>query len=58
MNSNYLSCRSKAIEWIDDKKRPFKQGLAILQESGYKPVAVANVAKKEYHNCIKYKKTN
>ena len=52
MNSNYLSCRSKAIEWIDDKKRPFKQGLAILQESGYKPVAVANVAKKGEGNAF------
>lgn len=46
MNQNYHSCRQKAIKWVDDKKRPFKQGLAILQEAGYKPVAVANVAKR------------
>ncbi|WP_099463382.1 hypothetical protein [Parabacteroides provencensis] len=52
MNQDYLSCRSKAIKWIDDKKRPFKQGLAILQESGYKPVAVANVAKRGEENAF------
>lgn len=46
MKQNYLSCREKAIKWINEKKRPFKLGLAILQEAGYKPVAVANVAKK------------
>lgn len=52
MNQNYLSCRAKAIEWIDDKKRPFKKGLSILQESGYKPVAVANVAKRGEGNAF------
>lgn len=50
MNQNYLTCREKAIKWVDDQKRPFKQGLAILQESGYKPVAVANVAKRGEQN--------
>lgn len=50
MNTNYLSCREKAIRWIDDPKRPFAKGLAILQESGYKPVATANVAKRGERN--------
>lgn len=45
MTDDYLKLRKKALEWVEDKQRKFKPGLAILQESGYKPVAVSKVAK-------------
>lgn len=41
----YLELRSKAIEWLNTSARDFKSGLAILQLSGFKPVAVSKVAK-------------
>lgn len=45
MNDNYSESREKAIAWINSKKRDFTAGLAILQDSKYKPVAVSKVAK-------------
>lgn len=45
MNDNYSESREKAIDWINSKKRDFTAGLAILQDSKYKPVAVSKVAK-------------
>ena len=45
MHDNYSESREKAIDWINSKKRDFTAGLAILQDSKYKPVAVSKVAK-------------
>lgn len=41
----YLKLRGDAIAWLQTKERDFKSGLAVLQLSGFKPVAVSKVAK-------------
>lgn len=46
----YLELRSKSIAWLNTKEHDFKSGLAILQLSGFKPVAVSKVAKQGEDN--------
>ena len=50
MKSNYLEIRKKALSWVKSKNASFDSGLSILQDSGYKPVAVANVARRGASN--------
>ena len=45
MNDNYSESREKAIAWINSRNRDFTEGLAILQDSKFKPVAVSKVAR-------------
>lgn len=56
MNKDYAQYRKKAIEWINNEKRSFKDGLTILQAYGYKPVAVGNVARRGENNDFARKK--
>ncbi len=45
MDKEYLNVRDKAISWLNSRGRNFAEGLVILQESKYKPIAVSKVAK-------------
>ncbi|OCW94205.1 hypothetical protein A9168_08245 [Macellibacteroides sp. HH-ZS] len=45
MYDNYSESREKAIAWINSRNRDFTEGLAILQDSKFKPVAVSKVAR-------------
>ena len=51
MDEKYLKLRQRGINWID-KDKSFKSGLIILQESGFKPVAVGNVARRGEGNAF------
>lgn len=56
MTKDYAQYRKKAIDWIENDKRTFKEGLALLQAYGYKPVAVGNVARRGEDNDFAKKK--
>lgn len=45
LNENYSELREKAIKWLNTDKKDFKTGLAILQETGYKPLVASKIAK-------------
>jgi hypothetical protein len=45
LSENYKEIRAKAIEWLKSPSKDFKEGLTILQESGYKPTVSTNIAK-------------
>jgi hypothetical protein len=45
LSKNYKEIRAKAIEWLKSSSKDFKEGLTILQESGYKPTVATNIAK-------------
>lgn len=45
INQAYIEARREGIDWLNSSRRDFRQGVNILQKSGYKPIAVGKMAR-------------
>lgn len=41
----YYQARHEAVAWLNSQNREFKEGVRILQKSGYKPIVASKIAK-------------